>query len=350
MSSDGESDDEPRVAASATTPAARGRVIDYYCPVNLIAQPQQDAFRDLKSEICAELDDIRELPAEAIGDSGPDCKTLSTHASSTNNDVTNPLRSTLQRWVNRDKTSRATDHFYYRFDNGYSKSDFSVQKLQKRDKAVVEAVTQLLQEGLQLEIFFAALEREDTYSIDHPASYLIDELLDSNGFALLYDIPVKDSNWLQSHLSPLDLRNPIHSEIALVLIPRDSVADFLIRGTDAAPVPLTSTYCLERRGLQVIVDYYTKAAAAPRGEQLVPIFRDVCTKAWSLDQTTGLAIFPHAVVERILKEILRARDFYFFEQAAAKVGGRVPSSFFRWLAGEIQAGRLAAKDIEKGYV
>ena len=336
ISSDGESDDEPRVAASTTTPAARGRVTDYYSPVNLIAQLQQDALRDLKSDICAELDDVRDSRVEA--------------SPINNGDVTNTLRSTLQRWVNRDKASRATDHFYYRLGNKYSKPEFSAQNLQARDKAVVEAVTQLLQEGLQLEILFAVLEREDTYRIDPPPSYLIGALLDSNGHALVHDVPVKDSNWLQSHLPPLNLRNPTHFEIALVLIPLDSVADFLIRGTEEAPVQLTSTYCLERRELQVIVDYYTKAVAAPRGERLVPIFRDVCAKAWSLNQTAGLAIFPHAVVERILKEILRARDFGFFEQAAAKVGGRVPSSFFRWVAGEIQAGRLAAKDIEKGYV
>ncbi|KAK4226207.1 hypothetical protein QBC38DRAFT_456527 [Podospora fimiseda] len=281
FSDDSDSDTEiPRRLNAAST---------LYGSVNLMAQLKQDAFRDFKSDICAELDDIR---ASVTTKTKKEPDNPPTPVSPTTDSV-EYLRSTLQRWTNRAKTSRPADHFYYRLDNKYSETKFC---------------------------------------------YLSRSILDRDGHALIHDIPVEHSNWLQSYLRPLTPRDGTLLEVAIVLVPRDSVADFLIPGAKSA-LQLTS-----------IVEHYINAAAAQGGKRVLPVLKDICTKAWSLDQTLGLAIFPHSVVGKILKGFVLAQDFEFFEQAAAKVEGRLLSSFFRWMAEEIRTGRVATRNVEKGIL
>ncbi|KAK3991274.1 hypothetical protein QBC44DRAFT_380050 [Cladorrhinum sp. PSN332] len=324
--SDGDESDE------SDTETAPTRISGHSGSVPLMARLQRDAFRDLKYDICAGLDGI---PTYTI-------------KTDPENHAVERLLQTVQCWTNKGKISRPTDHLYYRLHNKYSEANFSPRVLQKRDQAVVEALIQV-SEDTPLEFFFAVLDRENNREIEPPASYLIRKLLDRKGQALLHDVPLVHSNWLQSYLRPLTPRDPTLFEVAIVLIPRDSVADFLIPGAKFS-VQLTSSYCLERAELQVVVEHYIEAVAAQGGERVLPILKDVCIKAWSLDQTLDLAIFPHAVVEKIIKGVVLARDFAFFEQVAAKVGGRLPSSFFRWVAEEIQTGRIAANDVERGIL
>ncbi|KAK4673949.1 hypothetical protein QC763_0019280 [Podospora pseudopauciseta] len=159
-----------------------------------------------------------------------------------------------------------------------------------------------------------------------PTSYLIRRLVE-NGKELLVDIPVDDRNRLQPDLPSLKGQDST-LEAAIVLVARDSAADFL----EAAEGPTRPN----------------RPWNFPVRNMLV--FRYLCAKVWDLDKNKGLAILPYHDVDRILKAILETKDFEFFEKAASQTEGRMSSSFFYWAAGMIKAGSLAMMDIEKGLV
>jgi hypothetical protein len=61
-------------------------------------------------------------------------------------------------------------------------------------------------------------------------------------------------------------------------------------------------------------------------------------------------VLPGRVVERILRALVLAKDWEFLENAASRLGGCPPLSFFYWILDRVKAGSLLLRDIEKGYV
>ncbi|KAK0671453.1 hypothetical protein QBC41DRAFT_219425, partial [Cercophora samala] len=293
--------------------------------VSFLDRLRQDAFDDLKAGLRSEFEEIREKTDDTVY-----------------------LRLTLKQWLDQAKAHRPTNHLYYRLDKTYPENDVP-RRLEGRDKVIADALTKLQQE-IPLEIFFAVLEREDTPRANTPPSYLVRRLIE-NGNELLVDIPVDDRNRLQPDFPPLNNSDSTF-EAAIVLVARDSVADFLMEAGDG-PSILTNRYHLEQKTVQKLACWYIDTKKPPNRPwnfpvRNMPVFRDICAKVWDLDKNKGLAILPHHYVDRILKAILEAKDFEFFEKAAAQTWGRVSSSFFYWLAGMVKLGNLTVKDIEKG--
>ncbi|KAK4197178.1 hypothetical protein QBC40DRAFT_286118 [Triangularia verruculosa] len=290
--------------------------------VSLFEQLRQDAFHDLKIGLCAELDEIREETDDTIY-----------------------LRRTLMQWLDHPKAHRATNHLYYRLGHTYHESSFD-QFLEKPDRIVANALNDLAEE-IPLEIFYTVLEREDGTSRGQSPSFLVRSLLDSSK-VIVTDVPVDDRNWVQSSLPSL---NPSADtfETAIVLVPRDSTADFLIEMAEG-PAMVTSQYHLEQKTVQKLACWYIETLPYSDGPRYLPVFREILTKVWELNEAKGLAVLSHYHVDLILKAILKMNDFEFFEKAASKTFGRVPSDFFYWVAMMVNTGKLNMKDVEKGIV
>ncbi|KAK4174193.1 hypothetical protein QBC36DRAFT_358085, partial [Triangularia setosa] len=290
-------------------------------------QLRQNAFHNLKIRLRAEFEEIREPTDDTVY-----------------------LRRTLKQWLDQPKAHRPTNHLYYRLDKTCPETHVPLL-LEGRDKVVADVLTKL-QEEIPLEVFFAVLDREDTLHDDPPPSYIARPLIE-NGKELFVDISVDDRNKLQSEL-PLLRRSDSIFEAAIVLVPQESVADFLME-TGPSPAMLANRYNLEQKRVQKLADWYIGTKKTPNGHWNLPVrnmsvFQDVCARVWSLDESKGLAIFPHHYVDWILKVILEAKDFGFFEKAASRTWGRVPSSFFYWAARMIKTGHLTMKGIEKGII
>jgi hypothetical protein len=114
---------------------------------------------------------------------------------------------------------------------------------------------------------------------------------------------------------------------------------------------LTSRYGLPPRDLPFVIDYYAhRCKELINGASLVPVFKELCARAWEIDLARGLAILPQSTVENVLKTVLQAREWAFFEQVVDHIGGTLPIGFFQWARTEVKEGRLAIRDIQKGYV
>ncbi|KAL2024237.1 hypothetical protein VTK56DRAFT_9393 [Thermocarpiscus australiensis] len=153
--------------------------------------------------------------------------------------------------VEQDEASRFTNHLYYRLDNSYREDQFPPQAFVGRDQLVVEAIRQLVAQ-LPLEAFLAVLDREDSANVDPVPSYLVRDLVDLQGHRLTSDLPVAEQNWVQTRLPPLKASSS-DCEVAVMLVPRDSVVDFMMRHVEI-PAGLTSRYGLQIPEAQGLIE------------------------------------------------------------------------------------------------
>lgn len=151
---------------------------------SLIEQLQKDAFDDFKTDICVELDCVRESAADSAR---------------VEDDRAEGLRDVLREWIGQDKASRRTNHLYYRLDHTYDSNQFPPEPFLRRDAVVIETLDRIVGE-LDLEIFFAVLDREDS---GPTPDYLVRSLVDRHGHELISDIPVED-NLVQTRVPPLE--------------------------------------------------------------------------------------------------------------------------------------------------
>ncbi|KAK3392893.1 hypothetical protein B0H63DRAFT_530426 [Podospora didyma] len=194
------------------------------------------------------------------------------------------LRSALQRWLTQDKTSRATSHLYYRLDNMYlDDSYFTLQSLAKRDMAVVEALAKLVSD-LLFELFLAMIQKDEVHRPSTVCAYILME-----------------ENCLPQHDPPSIGARPPFYEGALLLVPRDSVAGFLLDCAEA-PDDLTIRYGLTSAHIPFIVEYYANMVLKPENcKRLVPVLKDLCTSLWDVDKIRGFALLPEFVVDEVFR-------------------------------------------------
>ncbi|KAH6854693.1 hypothetical protein B0I37DRAFT_301525 [Chaetomium sp. MPI-CAGE-AT-0009] len=302
----------------------------YYRSRSLIEQLQKDAFDDFKADICLELDCLPESIETATTLSKPGASDSAADPSPVENNHAQGLRDVLREWVKQDKASRRTNHLYYRLDHIYSDDQFPPEPLLGRDAVVVETLNQMAGE-LHLEIFLALLDREDRAPTP---DYLVRSLVDQQGHELISYIPV-DDNLVQTKV-PSSNACASGSEVAVMLAPRDSVVDFLMRHTAAPSAP---TLCSSQiKLLESVAKYFTaRILGSSSRDRLSPVFREFCVTVWQLDEAKGLSVLSDLVVHDLLQAVVHMEDWDFLEQAACRLGKRPPPGF----AGAVDASQLA---------
>ncbi|GAB1311472.1 hypothetical protein MFIFM68171_01682 [Madurella fahalii] len=334
------------ILSSSDVETDEARVPDMHGRVGsrgLFEQLQEDAFLDLKTDLRLELDRLHRIGEDdtlgskvaATPSIGAPTRVLTSECPLIA-EAEQDLREALRRWVGQHKSSRPTNHLLYRLDARFA-DNFS-----PGDRLVVETLGRFTAE-VPFEAFLATLEREDIGRQEPTPSYLASAIRDSQSHLLISDIPVDERSWVHTKRS-LPKQSSSVSATAVMLIPRDSVVDSLVECE--VPSALTCRYCLQTTGVQRLVGYFTARISEPANrDRLLPVFREFCTKVWELDETRGLAVFPSDVVEGLLKALVLAQDWEFFDQALSKLGSYHLPTFFEWVADQVEAGLLAVRDI-----
>ncbi|KAK3336292.1 hypothetical protein B0T19DRAFT_409086 [Cercophora scortea] len=305
---------------------------------SVMSDLSDDFYQDFKSDLCHDIARLR-LPKNSLEASFSRIQTQS-------------LRHTLRKWVEQDKASRALSHVYCRLDNGYQEDDFDAEtSLLGRDLALFRTVKSL-RSRTRVDLFVAFLEREEPEA-GPPArdsDYLVRSLVSLDGCILALDLPLAEKNLVQTAASGLGTRDPA-CETALVLVPCDSVAEFLMTAVDASAAAPTESPAQDNGGLHDVIRYYAdQCLASTNWDYLLPVFKEICTKTWEMGPTEGLAGLPPTLIQSILQASLHTRDWALFERAASHVGHKLPLTFFQWARAEVKAGRLTFRDIEKGMM
>ncbi|KXX73620.1 hypothetical protein MMYC01_210141 [Madurella mycetomatis] len=319
--------------------ATRGRVVSR----GLFEQLQEDAFFDLKTDLHLELDRLYRIGEDGIlgGKGVPALSTgltigVASQRPSTE-EAEEDLHEALWRWLRQDKLSRPTNCLLYRLDAQPG------DDLPPGDQLVIDALDRLTAK-MPFEVFMAIVEREDKGRQEPAPSYLARAIHDLQGHLLAFDVPADERNWVHTERS-----SPKPSSgfvTVVVLVPRDTVVDFLMESE--VPLALTRRYCLQTTGVRRLVEYFTaRILGSADYVRLLPVFKELCTRVWGLDEARGLAVLPSNAVEELLKVIVLAQDWKFFDQALSKLGSYPLSTFFEWIAGRIEAEPLAACDAGK---
>src|SRR5690242_16264889 len=112
-----------------------------------------------------------------------------------------------------------------------------------------------------------------------------------------------------------------------MLVPRDSVVDFLMQYIEPSAPPFNISF-----PQTLFVRYFiARISKQDNCDHLLPIFRGLCTRLWQLDEPKGLGILPEPVVCDLLQAVIRTRDWEFLEQVASRLGGYPPVLFFKWV-------------------
>ncbi|KAK0628358.1 hypothetical protein B0T17DRAFT_522522 [Bombardia bombarda] len=257
------------------------------------------------------------------------------------------LRHTLRRWTKQSKASRAVNHLYYRLDNKYLENHYPASPLLTRDLALTNALVGLASR-IPFEVFLAVLDREDGTSKISPDGYLVKRLMDIGGRVLAEEFPVEERNMLKPRR--VNLQEQPHHEMALVLVPRDSVATFLFESADVLRPHRPHSHSAKQ--CPNIAEYYAllQSLDPESGQRQLPVFEEVCNKVWESDAANGVSSMPDAVLETIVKATIKTKDWELFNQAASHSGGKLPTSFFKWARAEVNADHLALKDIGQGIM
>ncbi|KAK0730237.1 hypothetical protein B0H67DRAFT_561130 [Lasiosphaeris hirsuta] len=260
---------------------------------------------------------------------------------------TRDLRHTLRKWLGTDKASRSTSYFYHKFDHVYHQDNFPVGSLVLRDMALLNTIGPLV-DKLPLDIFFAVLDNRDQLADDSGSQgFLVKKLVDLYGHVLGRDIPVGHESFISQTHPPLHEVPPDFFETALIVVPRDSVAEFLMDAAEASHA-LTSPYCLDAQTVPSIIAYYADRLAEPENRERVrPVFLDVCARAYQMDPAKELAALTPTIAESLFVSLVRAGDWDMFGQLAPHSHGSIPTSVFELARAEVQAGRVAFRDIEQ---
>lgn len=121
-----------------------------------------------------------------------------------------------------------------------------------------------------------------------------------------------------------------------MIVARDSVSELLANHIEDPKLHLP----------YLILYFADRCMKLATRDRLLPILKDLCNKAWDLDSTKGLCVFPQ--FEDLYRAILRIGDWEFFDLAASHSHGSLPAGFFTWARNEVIGGRVAFRNIEKG--
>jgi len=182
---------------------------------SVTSQLSEDDGRDLRIDICAELDGLRRLtPLHPAAKTSTD-STVPTLASDGllatefPRTETRKLRHVLRKWTTT-KTASSRRSLYYRLDKRYVEATFPAQSsLVQRDLAIVNTLAQFAcKDEIPLEILLATLEREETIDGQIQKSYLARRLMDVEGRVLVEGVPVDEKEWAQTSMPGLGARHP----------------------------------------------------------------------------------------------------------------------------------------------
>jgi hypothetical protein len=259
-------------------------------------------------------------------------------------EVCRDLRHTLRKWLVQDKSLRPSDHFYHRLESAYTEIRFKARVLSKRDRIVVNTFAELAQE-LPIEIFLIIFERE---AVDRTVPLIAKQLSDLDGEILVYNVPLDAGSLAFDFQEPLAPAKGKFCEAGLLFVARDSLVDFLMRCSGVPANP--SLHPGVRAGtLLSYLKYYIDRCSGPENRpRLLPILKILCRRAWETDPAQGLGPFADAGLDKLLRLLIEAQDWDFFEQVASQSHGGIPSTFFQWVNGEIKESRVRFRDIEKG--
>ncbi len=123
-----------------------------------------------------------------------------------------------------------------------------------------------------------------------------------------------------------------------MFVARDSLADILV---DSIEHPQLHLLYLARYYLQKC----TEGQGPENRERFLPVVKDIYKKAWEKYSVKELAKWNF---DELFRFLFCVGDCEFFELAASHSGGSVPVPFFHWARGEVKAGRVAFRNIEKG--
>ncbi|KAK1779519.1 hypothetical protein QBC45DRAFT_135786 [Copromyces sp. CBS 386.78] len=270
------------------------------------------------------------------------------------------LRQLLRHWVSEEKgsSSRVATKFFHRLDYTYNKADSLPEALARHDRALALTLERLSRE-IPFEVFLCRLDRGfediDTDPQQASPSYVTEDLIDTQGRTYAKFVPVDENDWTKKtteHWKPKLL--PGYCDAALVLVPRDTVADFLWETIEANGPP-TAKYNVTQTPLRTLLENY-KTRCAEDHDRYWPIFSNILRRACTWDSEKGLGFMPGEFVEGLLKACISAKDWDLFTFAAGFTGFTFrkmpydPRPFVKWARTEVTEGRAAFQDIQQGIL
>ncbi|KAK3395327.1 hypothetical protein B0T20DRAFT_418463 [Sordaria brevicollis] len=271
------------------------------------------------------------------------------------------LYQLLRFWVSQEKVSRTANKFFHRLGYTYSRADSLREVLARRDR-VLALTLERLSQRVPFELFLCRLARgfEDVDSDPQQVSpcYIIENLLDMQGRSYVKSVPVDENDWTQK---PIEQQKPKllpgYFDAAFVLVPRDTVADFLWETIEANGPPTTKYNATEKPVQTLLENYQTLSLrSAEDRERYWPIFSSLLRRACTWDSEKKLGFMPGQFVEDLLKACISAKDWELFTFAAGFTGFSLrklpydPLPFVRWARTEIAEGRATFQDIQQGIL
>ncbi|KAK3955661.1 hypothetical protein QBC32DRAFT_321452 [Pseudoneurospora amorphoporcata] len=270
------------------------------------------------------------------------------------------LRQLLRYWVSEEKgsSSRAATKFFHRLDYTYNKAGSLPEALARHDRVLALTLERLSRE-IPFEVFLCRLDRGfedvDTDPQQTSPSYVTEDLIDTQGRTYAKFVPVDENDWTKKtteHWKPKLL--PGYCDAALVLVPRDTVADFLWETIEANGPP-TAKYNATQTPLRTLLENY-KIRCAQDHDRYWPIFSNILRRACTWDSEKGLGFMPGEFVEGLLKACISAKDWDLFTFAAGFTGFTFrkmpydPRPFVKWARTEVTEGRATFQDIQQGIL
>ncbi|KAJ5377333.1 uncharacterized protein N7496_004742 [Penicillium cataractarum] len=315
------------------------------------------------------------------------------------------LHEILKTWIGQK--DRDMSHAYYRLDHEYTQANISLNALKGRDMAAVHLLKDI-SKTLNVEIFLALLAKsefgsceyygdyrrkryyyrardygfrdfddEDDEDADYygrrgarhelqevfETSYEITSLVDLDGCRLVKDMELEKDNVLQEEcFKEVDPEEDYtgyqgnsgpeatHWYRAVVIVPRDSIADFLAKSWARESIYMSID---QRENVTSVIGYLAKTLLHTSGNQsVIEPLKDLCRKVWSPDQGEEFGSFrerlalPEPANTKVLQAAITLKDQDFIKNAAEHHDGNLSLEFFKWTRDQLDAGTTSFDDIK----
>ncbi|KAJ4384358.1 hypothetical protein N0V85_008382 [Neurospora sp. IMI 360204] len=350
--------EQPLATANRTRPSAKSSTTAGRCvqPKATKPKPKSKSKTKTKTPAVIETPDPFDAPPSPPENPPPADSILAVGLA---DDEVGYLRQLLRYWISEEKGSRTAAKFFHRLDYTYKKADSLPEALARHD-LVLALTLERLSRAIPFELFLCRLDRGyEDIDIDPQQvspSYVIEDLVDLQGRTYAKFVPVDEKNWTKKttdHRKPKLL--PGYCDAALVLVPRDTVADFLWETIEANGPP-TAKYNFSQSPLRTLVENYKTlcSGSTEDHDRYWPIFSNILRRACTWDNEKGLGFMPGEFVEGILKACISAKDWDLFTFAAGFTGFTFrklpyePHPFVKWARSEITEARATFQDIQEG--
>ncbi|KAK4103015.1 hypothetical protein N658DRAFT_297858 [Parathielavia hyrcaniae] len=123
-----------------------------------------------------------------------------------------------------------------------------------------------------------------------------------------------------------------------MFVPQDSLVDFLMHYVET---PL-ATSRFSKSQIKVVEGFARHfidlIAEKDSSGGVDACIKEMFARIWHLDENKGLAILPNHLVDSLLRAVVDAQDWEFFEQVTSRLGGCPPVDFFMWMAEQLVSG------------